>query len=146
MQRGAILLISSMKHYITKSGATIIVGRNSRENEKLTFEIAKAHDLWFHASNVQGAHVILTSPDNKHTPDDIQYAANLAAEHSNIKKIYENMKNNSNYMVQVNYCKVIDVLKPKHAPCGTVSLMNYNIINTTPYSKVSSYKIIYYKK
>ena len=35
-------IIARMKHYITASGAKIIIGRNSRENEELTFQIAKA--------------------------------------------------------------------------------------------------------
>jgi predicted ribosome quality control (RQC) complex YloA/Tae2 family protein len=78
-------IIARMKHYITSSGGKIIIGRNSRENEQLTFQIARANDLWFHARNAQGAHVVLMSPDNNHDPGDIQHAANLAALHSKLK-------------------------------------------------------------
>jgi len=139
-------IISRMKHYITASGAKIIIGRNSRENEQLTFQIAKAHDLWFHARNTQGAHVVLMSPNNNHDPDDIQHAANLAALHSKIKKIFENDKQKQYYTISVNYCKVIDVSKPATAPRGTVSLENYNLIDAVPYSKVSTYNIHYDKQ
>jgi predicted ribosome quality control (RQC) complex YloA/Tae2 family protein len=131
-------IIARMKHYITASGGKIIIGRNSRENEQLTFQIARAHDLWFHARNTQGAHVVLMSPNNNHSPDDIQYAANLAAIHSKIKKVFENDKQKQYYTISVNYCKVIDVSKPAAAPRGTVSLENFNLINAVPYSKIKN--------
>ena len=131
-------IIARMKHYITASGGKIIIGRNSRENEQLTFQIARAHDLWFHARNTQGAHVVLMSPNNNHSPDDIQYAANLAAIHSKIKKVFENDKQKQYYTISVNYCKVIDVSEPAAAPRGTVSLENFNLINAVPYSKIKN--------
>jgi len=138
-------IIARMKHYVTNSGAKIIIGRNSRENEQLTFQIAKAHDLWFHAEGTQGAHVVLISPNNNHDADDIQYAANLAALNSKIKKDFENDKHKERYTITVNYCKAIDVVKPSFAPRGTVLLENYNIINTIPYDRLSTYRIHYDK-
>ena len=138
-------IIARMKHYITESGGKIIIGRNARENEQLTFQIARAHDLWFHARDTQGAHVVLMSPNNNHCPDDIQYAANLAALNSKIKKVFENDKHKKHYSISVNYCKVIDVSKPAAAPRGTVSLENFNIIDAIPYSKISTYNIHYQK-
>jgi predicted ribosome quality control (RQC) complex YloA/Tae2 family protein len=145
MSKPIATIIARMKHYITASGANIIIGRNSRENEQLTFQIAKAHDLWFHANNTQGAHVLLISPNNNHHPDDIQYAANLAALHSKIKKIFENDKQKQYYTISVNYCKAIDVFKQSFAPRGTVLLENYNIINAIPYDRLSKYNIHYDK-
>ena len=138
-------IIARMKHYITASGAKIIIGRNSRENEQLTFQIAKANDLWFHANDTQGAHVVLISPNNNHDPDDIQYAANLTALHSKIKKVFENDKQKQYYTITVNYCKAIDVSKPTTALRGTVSLENFNLINAIPYNKLSTYRIHYDK-
>lgn len=145
MSKSICTIIARMKHYITDSGAKIIIGRNSRENELLTFQIAKASDLWFHAQNTQGAHVVLMSPGNNHNPDDIQYAANLAALHSHIKKIFANDKQKQNYTISVNYCSVIDVSKHAAASRGSVTLENYNIIDAIPYSKLSTYRI-HYKK
>ncbi len=40
-------------------GSTILVGRSGRSNDELTFDVAKPHDLWFHAAEVPGAHVVL---------------------------------------------------------------------------------------
>lgn len=36
-----------------------LVGRNSRQNDHVTFALAKPHELWFHAQGVPGAHVLL---------------------------------------------------------------------------------------
>ena len=138
-------IIARMKHYITESGGKIIIGRNSRENEQLTFQIARANDLWFHARDTQGSHVVLMSPGNNHCLDDIQYAANLAAFNSKIKKVFENDKQKQRFTITVNYCKVIDVSKPAVSQRGTVTLENFNIIDAIPYSKISTYNIHYQK-
>ena len=145
MSKSIGTIIARMKHYITPSGAKIIIGRNSSENEMLTFQIAKPNDLWFHACNTQGSHVVLISPNNIHRADDIQHAANIAALHSKIKKIFENINQTQYYRITVNYCKVIDVSKPDASPRGTVALENYSIINTIPYNKLSTYRIYYNK-
>jgi len=145
MSKSISNIIAHMKHYVTASGAKIIIGRNSRENEMLTFQIAKANDLWFHACGTEGSHVVLISPNNNHRPDDIQHAANIAALNSKIKRYFENDNQTKYYRVTVNYCKIIDVSKPPDSPHGTVTLENYNIINTIPYNKMSTYRIYYNK-
>jgi predicted ribosome quality control (RQC) complex YloA/Tae2 family protein len=43
----------------SKDGLLILVGRNSRQNEEVTFRRATPHDLWLHARGVPGAHVIV---------------------------------------------------------------------------------------
>jgi predicted ribosome quality control (RQC) complex YloA/Tae2 family protein len=47
----------------TESGSRILVGRSPSENAELTFHVARPHDLWFHAQNIPGAHVILQRDD-----------------------------------------------------------------------------------
>jgi len=65
------------------SGARIYVGRSPRENAEVTFKIARADDLWFHARNTPGSHVVLqTPPGAEPLDDDLAAAADLAAEHS----------------------------------------------------------------
>jgi len=65
------------------SGARIIVGRSPRENDEVTFRIARPDDLWFHARNTPGSHVILQPPPGgEPDPSDLDTAANLAATHS----------------------------------------------------------------
>ncbi len=65
------------------SGARIYVGRSPRENVEVTFRIARPDDLWFHARNIPGSHVVLQAPDGGDAADaDLDFAANLAATHS----------------------------------------------------------------
>jgi predicted ribosome quality control (RQC) complex YloA/Tae2 family protein len=65
------------------SGARIYVGRSPRENVEVTFRIARPDDLWFHARNIPGSHVVLQAPAGAEpADDDLELAANLAATHS----------------------------------------------------------------
>lgn len=61
----------------------VLVGRNNRQNERLTFEVAGADDLWFHAQEIPGAHVVLRLGSGQSAdPSDLQWAANVAAYYS----------------------------------------------------------------
>ena len=50
------------RRYTVTGGYEVWVGRNARENDKLTFGAAARHDLWFHARGVPGSHVVLRVP------------------------------------------------------------------------------------
>jgi predicted ribosome quality control (RQC) complex YloA/Tae2 family protein len=64
----------------TPSGSRILVGRSPSENADLTFRVARPNDLWFHAQNIPGAHVILQRDDRNEPPEaDLERAASLAA-------------------------------------------------------------------
>lgn len=97
------------------NGFTVLVGKHKRENERLTFREAAAHDFWFHAVGAKGAHVILRwnakMPDSRE-PEvvDFQFAANAAAYHSDART-------EKNAVVAMSV--VCDVEKPKHSPVGT---------------------------
>ncbi len=68
------------------SGARIYVGRSPRENVEVTFRIARPEDLWFHARNIPGSHVVLQAPAGGEPVDaDLTLAADLAATHSKAK-------------------------------------------------------------
>jgi predicted ribosome quality control (RQC) complex YloA/Tae2 family protein len=64
---------------VAHDGSTILVGRNSRQNDQVTFRQAKAEDWWFHARGVPGAHVIVRSQGEPLSPGTVQQAAGLAA-------------------------------------------------------------------
>ena len=70
--------------FLTKSGCEILVGRNNKENDNLTFKLARPDDLWFHAQDVPGSHVLLRKKEKKTEPSqsDIREAAQLAAHFS----------------------------------------------------------------
>ncbi|HQY92542.1 NFACT RNA binding domain-containing protein [Caldilinea sp.] len=69
----------------TQHGAEIVVGRNARQNEQVTFKLARPDDAWLHVRGTPGAHVIVRSPS--HPPDarDLEAAAQLAAYHSSVR-------------------------------------------------------------
>ncbi|MEN8097756.1 MAG: NFACT family protein [Chloroflexota bacterium] len=70
---------------VTEDGWVIWVGKNSQQNEVVTFKKAAAHDLWLHARGVPGSHVVIMST-GRSVPKDVQlYAASLAAGYSQAK-------------------------------------------------------------
>lgn len=65
------------------SGPVVLVGRNNRRNDQLTFQVAGMEDLWFHAQEIPGSHVLLKlAPGQAANPEEIQWAANVAAHFS----------------------------------------------------------------
>jgi predicted ribosome quality control (RQC) complex YloA/Tae2 family protein len=66
-------------HYLTSRGLSIRVGRGARENHHLTFTVARPDDLWLHARDVPGAHVILRDVEGRAGADDLREAAEVAA-------------------------------------------------------------------
>jgi predicted ribosome quality control (RQC) complex YloA/Tae2 family protein len=66
-------------------GHIVLVGRNSRQNDQVTFRQATGSDWWFHASGVPGSHVIVRNQGERHLPDStIRFAAGLAAFYSQL--------------------------------------------------------------
>jgi predicted ribosome quality control (RQC) complex YloA/Tae2 family protein len=66
----------------TINGVEIIVGRNARQNDHITFGVANASDLWLHARDVPGAHVVIRSGGQPVDKETLQAAAQLAAYYS----------------------------------------------------------------
>ena len=67
---------------LSPDGLPILVGRNSRQNDEVTFRRAQGDDWWFHARGVSGAHVIVRSDRPELPAGTIQRAAELAAHFS----------------------------------------------------------------
>ena len=62
------------------SGATIYIGKSAAGNEEIYRHLSSANDLWFHAKDIPGAHVLLKTPDGRPpTKNEIEAAARLAA-------------------------------------------------------------------
>jgi predicted ribosome quality control (RQC) complex YloA/Tae2 family protein len=65
----------------------IFVGRNARENDELTFGLAKSDDLWLHARGTPGSHVIVRLGKGTDPPvETLRDAATLALLYSDLKK------------------------------------------------------------
>ena len=67
------------RHYLTSRGLSILVGRNARENQHLTFRVARPEDLWFHARDSPGSHVILRDNEGRAGAADLREAGEVAA-------------------------------------------------------------------
>ena len=115
----------SPREYISADGFKILVGRNNKENDFLTFKIAKPDDLWFHAQNVPGSHVVLKKGERKKHPTNkaIEQAASLAAYYSQAK---------SSRKVTVIYTLAKYVKKSKNAPPGLVKVEKMKSILVEP--------------
>ncbi|GAC1372000.1 MAG: NFACT RNA binding domain-containing protein [Ktedonobacteraceae bacterium] len=69
-------------HIQSREGFTLLVGKNSRQNEEVTFHQASANDIWLHARGVAGAHVIIKAAGREVPHSTIEQAASLAAYYS----------------------------------------------------------------
>lgn len=67
------------RHYLTSRGLSLLAGRGARENHQLTFAVARPEDLWLHARDVPGAHVILRDGERRAGAEDLREAAEVAA-------------------------------------------------------------------
>lgn len=101
--------LSSPLHFISADGIDIFVGRNNRQNDRLTLKLAADNDTWLHTKGIPGAHVIIKSPSPP--PDTLHEAALFAARYSRAAA-------SSN--VPVDYTLVKYVHKPKGAKPGMV--------------------------
>jgi predicted ribosome quality control (RQC) complex YloA/Tae2 family protein len=69
-------------HVQSREGFTLLIGKNSRQNEDVTFHQAAPNDLWLHARGVPGAHVIIKAAGREIPRATIEQAAQLAAYYS----------------------------------------------------------------
>ncbi len=104
--------------YVTADGFEICVGKNSRQNELITFKLSKGNDLWFHVKNYPGAHVLLKSNNREFTDAAILCAAEFAAQYSK----------DSTDKVTVDYTKIKFVKKIPGGKPGMVTYTNYSTL------------------
>ena len=75
---------------VEAEGFFIYIGRDSKSNDHLTFNIADKEDIWMHAKGVPGSHVVIRVRENLPTDQIIRYAAELAKKNSKASK-YDNV-------------------------------------------------------
>lgn len=116
--------ISGVRRYRSSDGYEILVGRTDRDNDHLTMRVAKSYDLWFHAADYPGSHVVLRNPQRREVPQRaILEAAQLAAKFSSAR---------TNAKVAVNFCEKKFVTKPKGFNVGQVRLASFKTIMVEP--------------
>jgi predicted ribosome quality control (RQC) complex YloA/Tae2 family protein len=81
-ERGKRAPVAGPRRFRSAQGFEIVVGRNARQNEQVTFEVAQAGDTWLHARGVPGAHVVIRAAGRRPDPATVQAAAQLAAHYS----------------------------------------------------------------
>ena len=101
----------------------IQIGRNMRQNDLISFKLSKKGDLWFHAQESPGSHVVLKSSSKSANEHDIQLAADIASFFSKAK---------GNIKVPVNCVKIKNLQKINKGGLGCVSFKNQEIIWGNP--------------
>ena len=109
--------------YTLPSGNKVLVGRNNKENDFLTFKKASSTDIWLHTKDIPGSHVILVTDGQQPSEDDLRIAAQIAAHHS---------KGAGSANVPVDYTKVRYVKKPSGSKPGFVIFTHNRTLYVDP--------------
>ena len=81
-KQGGVPAAGGLLRVRSRQGLEIVIGRNARQNERVTFAEAHPDDLWLHARNVPGSHVVIRCAGQTPDADTIRLAAQWAAYHS----------------------------------------------------------------
>ena len=109
--------------FVSSEGFRILVGRNNRQNDKLTLKQANNNDIWLHTKNIPGSHTIIVTGGRQPGDATLKEAAMLAAYHSRAK---------DSSQVPVDYTQVRYVSKPQGAKPGLVIYVHYQTLFVTP--------------
>ena len=113
--------------FVSTDGYPIYVGRNNRQNEELTFKLARKDDIWCHASKVHGSHVIISCGGTTPPDNTITQAAQLAA-------YYAETTGGRNVPVDVTPVKQVKKI-PNGKP-GMVIYHTYKTVIANPYADI----------
>ena len=114
---------SAPHRYTLSNGMTVLVGKNNKENDYLTFNTAGNRDIWLHTKDIPGSHVIVQSSGQDLDEKAIFEAAAIAAYHS---------KARTSENVPVDYVPVKYVKKPAGAKPGMVIFTNNRTVWVNP--------------
>lgn len=103
----------------------VLIGKGDADNDRLTFKVAAGADFWLHVASVPGSHVVIRNPDKVSEPprEVLERAAQLAAWHS---------KARDGGKVEVHWCRVADISKPKGFAPGKVILKSFKSLRVYP--------------
>lgn len=113
------------RKYIITEGWTVVVGRSAQENEILTHKYASPQDLWFHARQVQGSHVIIRRGKTKK-----QVSKKAILEAAAIAAYYSKARTSKN--VPVSYTEKRYVKKVRKGPPGLCTLLREKVVIVDP--------------
>lgn len=116
--------VPGTRRYQSSDGYHILVGRAARDNDHLTFRVARPYDLWLHAADYPGSHVVILNPTRKEIPHrTIIEAAQLAANFSHARR---------DTKVDVHYTQRKFLSKPKGSAPGLVRMSSFRNLTVEP--------------
>lgn len=116
-------------HFISSDGFDIYVGKNNYQNEEVTFKIANGNDMWFHANDIPGSHVIVRAMGREIPDSTYEEAGRLAAYYS---------KGRGAPKVEIDYTKRANLHKPTGGRPGFVIYhTNYSMMAVPDISGIS---------
>ena len=113
---------SAPMRFVSSDGITIYVGKNNRQNDALTLQTARSENIWLHAKNIPGSHVIIDF-EGEPPESTLREAANLAAYYS---------QSRSSAGVPIDYTPRKFVKKPSGARPGMVIYSTNRTLYVTP--------------
>lgn len=114
--------------YLSSDGHEILIGKSAKGNEELTFRLSRAHDIWLHAADYTGSHVVVRNPTRKQVPrNSLIEAAQLAAYFSSAR---------SQTKVEVRYTEQKYVQRVKGAGPGLVRLQRFQTLLVAPRRRI----------
>lgn len=116
--------VRGARQYLSSDGFEILVGRTANDNDQLTFKIARPNDIWLHAADYGGSHVVVRNSTRKDIPHrTLIEAAQLAAHFSQARK---------NPKADVHYTERKFVSKIKGGKPGLVRLQRFKTLTVAP--------------
>lgn len=111
--------------FVSSDGFKILVGRNNRQNDKLTLKMAGKNDIWLHTKDIHGSHAVVFADGREVSDTAIYEAARIAAYHS---------KAQNSSRVPVDYTLIKYVSKPNGAKPGMVIYVNNKTLYVNPFN------------
>ncbi len=110
--------------YVLAGGWKVLAGRTDADNERLSLEVARPDDWWFHVRGMPGSHVILQArPGEEPDRETLKHAAAIAAYHSKARE---------GGVVPVSCTRARYVTKPRGAKVGTVQIRKEIVLKVRP--------------
>ncbi len=109
--------------FVDPRGYEVFVGRTAKENDAITFKLARSRDLWLHVQGYRGAHVVVRSQGREIPFDTVLFAARLAAG-------FSQARDSDN--VPVDYTARKHVWRQKGGSAGAVNFAHHKTVYVTP--------------